>query len=171
MINQKPDIVVEIEKHIKLKKRGRYLWGLCPFPGHLEKTPSFKVDPEHQTCFCFGCNRGGDVIAFIQHLENLSFKDALRYLGIKGGSYKPDPREIKKKELVKQFTRWCSDYHDKLCTLYRDLQNAKLQTKTMQEVETLSDYYHTENLWLNQIEVLTANDDRAKLELFKEIYG
>ncbi len=34
----------------------------CPLPGHDEKTPSFTVYPGDRGWYCFGCQRGGDVV-------------------------------------------------------------------------------------------------------------
>ena len=50
---------------------GGSLKGLCPF--HDEKTPSFQVTPARGFFYCFGCGEGGDVITFIQKIDNLTF--------------------------------------------------------------------------------------------------
>lgn len=63
---------------VVLKKKGRLLWGCCPF--HAEKTPSFKVDPVTQLWHCFGCGAGGDVFGFVMRVENLDFPEAVRAL-------------------------------------------------------------------------------------------
>ena len=47
---------------------GGSLKGLCPF--HDEKTPSFQVTPSRGFYYCFGCGEGGDVITFLQKIEN-----------------------------------------------------------------------------------------------------
>ena len=62
--------------------------GLCPF--HNEKTPSFCVYPENNSFFCFGCNKGGDVIAFIMGVENLDFTEAVRFLAQRAGLSLPE---------------------------------------------------------------------------------
>ncbi|MCP2165211.1 DNA primase [Goodfellowiella coeruleoviolacea] len=62
---------------------GGALKGLCPF--HDEKTPSFNVRPSHGTFHCFGCGEGGDVIAFIQKHEHLSFVEAVERLAARVG--------------------------------------------------------------------------------------
>ena len=49
--------------YVNLRRRGKNLVGLCPF--HNEKTPSFCIYPENNSFFCFGCNKGGDVISFV----------------------------------------------------------------------------------------------------------
>jgi hypothetical protein len=38
--------------------------GKCPLPDHEDDSPSFWVYPETRSWYCFGCNRGGDVIDF-----------------------------------------------------------------------------------------------------------
>lgn len=64
---------------VNLKRAGSNLKGLCPF--HNEKTPSFVVSPAKNLCKCFGCGKGGDPVRFIMNHENMSFPDAIRYLG------------------------------------------------------------------------------------------
>ena len=69
------DIVDVISSYIKLERKGKTYFGLCPF--HSEKTPSFSVEPFKQFFYCFGCNKGGSVIQFIMDIEHLDFPDAL----------------------------------------------------------------------------------------------
>ena len=57
--------------------------GLCPF--HDEKTPSFHVRPNHGHFHCFGCGEGGDVYAFIQKIEHVTFVEAVELLADKVG--------------------------------------------------------------------------------------
>ena len=52
--------------------------GLCPF--HDEKSPSFHVTPSKGYFHCFGCQVGGDVIAFIMKLEHLTFMETVERL-------------------------------------------------------------------------------------------
>ncbi|CAB4586515.1 MAG: DNA primase [Actinobacteria bacterium BACL4 MAG-121001-bin59] len=52
--------------------------GLCPF--HDEKSPSFHVTPSKGFYHCFGCQVGGDVIAFIMKLEHLTFMETVERL-------------------------------------------------------------------------------------------
>lgn len=72
-----------VSQYVQLKKTGRSLKGLCPF--HNEKTPSFVVSPERQIAYCFGCNKGGDIFAFIQEVEGMDFVDALKTLADRAG--------------------------------------------------------------------------------------
>ena len=64
-----------VQQHVRLRKQGREYTGLCPF--HQEKTPSFWVNEQMQSWYCFGCQRGGDVIRFQELIEKTDFKGAL----------------------------------------------------------------------------------------------
>jgi DNA primase len=73
------DIVAEIERHTQLRKSGRRFCGRCPL--HEDKHPSLVVYPEQQTWHCFQCGKGGDIIDFIQSVENCDFRQAAAILG------------------------------------------------------------------------------------------
>jgi len=62
---------------VELKKAGVNYKGRCPF--HDEKTPSFVVSPTKGIYKCFGCQKGGNSINFIQEIQGVSFPEALRY--------------------------------------------------------------------------------------------
>lgn len=83
-----------VSQYVQLKKFGRNLKGLCPF--HGEKTPSFVVSPEKQICHCFGCNKGGDIFAFIQEIEGVSFVESMQILADRCG-IKIDEDKVEKK--------------------------------------------------------------------------
>ena len=75
------DIVGE---HVTLKSGGvGSLKGLCPF--HDERTPSFNIRPQLGLWHCFGCGEGGDVISFVQRINQLSFTEAVEYLADRVG--------------------------------------------------------------------------------------
>lgn len=61
-----------------LRRSGKNLVGLCPL--HKEKHPSFFVYPKTNSCWCFGCNQGGNTINLIRLLHGYSFKEAVKYL-------------------------------------------------------------------------------------------
>lgn len=107
----KPDILQVVQSEgITLHRRGRDFWTRCPF--HGEKTPSFKVSPERQAFYCFGCGAHGDVIDFVQRLHGLSYTDALPYLGMKPGrSYRPDPIIERRRKLRAAFETWRRLYY------------------------------------------------------------
>lgn len=81
-IKDAADIVDVVGDFVKLKKRGvRYL-GLCPF--HDDKhLGSFVVYPKGNVFKCFKCDAKGGPVEFIMKHENLTFPDAIRWLGKK----------------------------------------------------------------------------------------
>ncbi|MCY3780335.1 MAG: DNA primase [Chloroflexi bacterium] len=84
-IKSRIDIVSYVQRFVPgLKKAGRNHKACCPF--HTEKTPSFVVNPERQTWYCFGaCAEGGDLFTFAQKLHGWDFKEALRELAHEAG--------------------------------------------------------------------------------------
>ncbi|HEU4359895.1 MAG TPA: DNA primase, partial [Mycobacterium sp.] len=70
--------------YVQLRRAGAdSLKGLCPF--HNEKSPSFHVRPNHGHFHCFGCGEGGDVYAFVQKIEHVSFVEAVELLADRAG--------------------------------------------------------------------------------------
>jgi len=86
------DIEQTISYYVPLKRHGRLLKGLCPF--HSEKTPSFTVYTDGQQHFyCFGCQKGGDVITFVREIEHLEYVEAVRLLAQRAGLPMPEDVE------------------------------------------------------------------------------
>ena len=84
IVKQQADIVRVVGDYVKLKKAGAQNYsGLCPF--HDEKTPSFSVHATRQFFYCFGCGVKGDVFAFVQKIENVTFLEAVRAVAQKFG--------------------------------------------------------------------------------------
>lgn len=58
----------------------------CPLPGHQDRTPSFVVYGDTERAWCFGCNRGGDVIALTGYVLGTDrFYDSLEHLERQAG--------------------------------------------------------------------------------------
>ncbi|HDS15838.1 MAG TPA: DNA primase [Proteobacteria bacterium] len=77
------DIVELIRDYVALTQAGVNFKGLCPF--HSEKTPSFTVHQGKGIFHCFGCGVGGDAIAFLKRIENLSYPETLVRLATRTG--------------------------------------------------------------------------------------
>ncbi len=90
-------IVEVVGDFVSLKKRGTNYVACCPF--HHEKTPSFSVSPGKGIFKCFGCGKAGSAVTFVMEHEQMSYVEALKYLGNKYGI------EVKEKEESQEETQ------------------------------------------------------------------
>lgn len=105
------DIVQIIGEYINLEKKGNDYKGLCPF--HNDSNPSLSVSPQKKVFKCFSCNASGNVISFVERIENISFKEALKKVALKSGikvDIHESPQDIKKKKYYKIMSDACSLY-------------------------------------------------------------
>ena len=64
---------------VELKKKGRQLWGLCPF--HEDTEASFAVDERKGLWNCLGkCGEGGDAFSFVMKADGIGFAEAFALL-------------------------------------------------------------------------------------------
>jgi len=102
-ILRRTDLVQLVGKRVKLERKGRVFWGICPF--HKEKSPSFKVENERRTFHCFGCGAGGDAFKWLRETEGLNFPEAVQQLADLAGVQLPawtpeeEEREARRKSL------------------------------------------------------------------------
>lgn len=96
------DIVDVVSEYVKLEKRGKNYFGLCPF--HREKTPSFSVESGKQIFYCFGCGKGGNVFHFISLIEKLDYIESVKLLADRAKILLPenDDAEQAEKAQLKQ---------------------------------------------------------------------
>lgn len=119
-VKQQADIVRVVGDYVKLRKAGAQNFsGLCPF--HSEKTPSFSVHATRQFFYCFGCAAKGDVFAFIQKIENITFPEAVRLIAQKLGIALPkavysSPAEAKDAKLRTILL----EVHERACDFFQD---------------------------------------------------
>jgi DNA primase len=84
LVRERSAVDEVIGEHLQLRNAGGgSLKGLCPF--HDEKTPSFNVTPARGLWYCFSCAEGGDVIKFVQRIDNLGFAEAVERLAARIG--------------------------------------------------------------------------------------
>lgn len=72
------DFVALVSEHLAVRRVGSRWVALCPF--HAEKTPSFSINPELGLYYCFGCGAKGDVITFVQEIDQVDFVGAVEKL-------------------------------------------------------------------------------------------
>ena len=93
------DIVDIIGEDTFLKSTGHRYMGLCPFPSHKEKTPSFSVSADKQLYHCFGCGQSGNVFTYLQVRRGLSFVEAVNYLAERAGLPLPENIQVEDKKM------------------------------------------------------------------------
>ena len=86
-LKRKNNLVDIASNYLKLEQKGSRFWACCPF--HNEKTPSFSINQDG-VYHCFGCKESGDVIKFVQKMENMEFMDAIKFLAEKAGMEVPE---------------------------------------------------------------------------------
>ncbi len=136
-IKQHVDILTVIGEYTSLKKTGSLYWkARCPF--HHENTPSFTVSPHKNIYYCFGCHASGDVIAFVEKIENLSALEAAQHLA---NRYNLDiPKEVSKSivpalkkshfQLCYVVAQWCNSMMVKHIPALHYVKNRNVSTTT-----------------------------------------
>jgi len=118
------NIVDVVSEYVTLRRSGASYKGLCPF--HDDKTPSFHVSPAKGLCKCFSCGQGGNVVHFVMEMEQLTYYEALKFLG-KKYNIEVEEKEltaeqkqsINERESMFAVNEWASNYYHK--TLKEDL--------------------------------------------------
>lgn len=82
-IKDRLNILDVVSSYIKLTPAGKSYKGKSPFTS--EKTPSFFVSPDKGLYHCFSTGKGGDMFTFIQELEGVDFRGALKILADRAG--------------------------------------------------------------------------------------
>ena len=112
------DIIAVISAHTEVKRSGRQWMARCPL--HGERTPSMSVSPEKGVYYCFGCQRSGDVITFVQEIEGLDFAGAVETLAGRAGiqlrytSRDESATRSRQKRLLEAVAKARDFYHQRL---------------------------------------------------------
>lgn len=78
-LKRNPAMLRVFTSRVQLRHDGKEMVGHCPF--HSEKTASFKVYTTDDGTYlfqCFGCNKKGNGIQFVQEFDHVSFPEAKR---------------------------------------------------------------------------------------------
>ena len=118
-IKERMDIADLVSQYVSLQRAGANMKARCPF--HSERTPSFVVSSVRQSYHCFGCGEHGDIFTFIEKIEGVDFRGALKILAEKTGvEVKYDgPKQTKeeldeKAQMFSAMTQASAFYHQKL---------------------------------------------------------
>ncbi len=82
-IKERLSIQDVVSGYVKLTRAGKYWKGLSPFT--KEKTPSFFVSPDRGLYHCFSTGKGGDMFTFVEEMEGVDFRGALKILAERAG--------------------------------------------------------------------------------------
>jgi len=95
-----------IGKTVKLKRQGREYVGLSPFT--KERSPSFFVNDDKGFFHDFSSGKHGDLIAFLQETERLTFVEAVERLAGEAGLQMPapDPQAAEQEKKRQGLTDW-----------------------------------------------------------------
>jgi DNA primase len=83
LVKDKLSIIEVVTPYVKLTRSGKYMRGLSPFT--KDKTPSFFVSPDRGSYYCFSTSQGGDIFTFVEKMEGVDFRGALKILAEKAG--------------------------------------------------------------------------------------
>lgn len=117
-VRSSADLVAIIGEHTEIKRSGRNFMARCPL--HGERTPSLSVSPEKGVYYCFGCQRSGDAITFVQEIDGLDFVGAVEALASRFGiqlrytSAGEGQRRGRKKSLQEAVGKAAEFYHQRL---------------------------------------------------------
>ncbi|MBQ7617280.1 MAG: DNA primase, partial [Desulfovibrio sp.] len=108
-IKARLSIVTLVSRYLTLTRNGSRWVAPCPF--HQETKPSFTVNEELGTFYCFGCQAKGDIFGFYSQINGVDFKQALSDLAketgitLEGGSSRAQrakEREERRRKLAMQ---------------------------------------------------------------------
>jgi DNA primase len=134
-IKERLSIVDVVSSYVELHQAGKNFKGKSPFTS--EKTPSFYVSPDRGMYYCFSSSQGGDIFTFIQKMEGVEFKDALKILAEKAGVelVPEDPKKKTERErlydVLEEATKFFEDYRHKHPEVLKYLTDRGVETQTI----------------------------------------
>jgi len=96
VVKERYSISEVIGSYTNFTPEGQGMRGSCPL--HSDSTPSLMVYPYTDSFYCYSCQWGGDVINFIETIEQLSFPDAISFLSEHYDAHERLPRNPDRKE-------------------------------------------------------------------------
>ncbi len=100
-IKEEKNIVDVVSGYVALEKKGSEFYGICPF--HDDNKSSLQVNDKKQIFKCFACGEGGDMIDFVEKIENVDTAGAIKiFNGSKDSAPKPIKKTSKKPKTAKK---------------------------------------------------------------------
>ncbi|MBI4524377.1 MAG: hypothetical protein HY695_11270 [Deltaproteobacteria bacterium] len=158
-MNGKPSIIEVISERVLLRKTGKEYAGLCPF--HAEKTPSFTVNEDKGVFYCHGCGAGGDVIRFIEMIDEVPFKEAISRLRLDDRA-RPwrKPEKSPERAIAERIAAWAADFSLVVAARLRELG---------QQIRLAGEY--SEHSYGRQWEILeTLHEDLTNPQFLPELW-
>ncbi|MBX2866983.1 DNA primase [Candidatus Kaiserbacteria bacterium] len=122
-IKERLSIFDVVAPYVELQKAGKNYKGKSPFTN--EKTPSFYVSPDRGMYYCFSSNQGGDIFTFIEKMEGVDFKGALKILADKAGVeiVREDPKKRTERDTQYALIEEATAFFFKQGTLHKPAQD------------------------------------------------
>ena len=151
------DIVDVISKYIPLKRSGSNFSACCPF--HWEKTPSFMVSPTKQIFKCFGCGIWWNVFTFVQEIEKIDFRDAVKLLA------KDEHIDISQYEISSKYAQKSQDDKEKLKRMHKLAQEFFVESLQKNDIamKYLHEKRHLDDKLIEEFWIWYANDKHYEL--------
>ena len=151
------DIVDVISRYIPLKRAGSNFSACCPF--HGEKTPSFMVSPTKQIFKCFGCWKWWNVFTFVQEIERIDFRDAVKLLA------EQEHLDVSQYQQVSAYAQKSQDDKEKLKRMHKLSQ--EFFVESLKNSQTALDYLHNkrhlDDKLISEFWIWYANDKHYEL--------
>lgn len=86
-IKSRLSLVELARRYLDLRTMGNRLVAPCPF--HQETKPSFSINEEDGTFYCYGCQAAGDIFDFYSRINGMDFRESLEALAEETGVVLP----------------------------------------------------------------------------------
>lgn len=134
-IKERLSVVDVIAPYVELHPAGKNMKGKSPFTN--EKTPSFYVSPDRGMYYCFSTSQGGDIFTFVQEMEGVDFKGALKILAEKAGVelVAEDPQKRTERDrqydVLETATKYFEEYRHKKTDAQKYLEDRGVTPQTI----------------------------------------
>lgn len=165
-IKERLSIIDVISPYVELHKAGKNYKGRSPFTN--EKTPSFYVSPDRGMYYCFSSSQGGDMFTFVEKMEGVDFKGALKILADKAGVelVPEDPKKRDWRDTLYQALEEATKFFEDELTKTKDAEDYLQKRKVSDETRSRWRIGYAPNDWRRLKEHLNKKgfDDKALLE-------